>query len=63
MKYPVYHWLLYNRVIKSLWNGTTFWLTLRIPLTSHQQRGHTETVSSERPEKREIDLAITELVV
>ena len=32
-------------------------------LTSHQQRGHTETgprfkVSSERPEKRGIDLAI-----
>ena len=33
-------------------------------LTSHQQRGHTETgprfkVSSERPEKRGIDLALT----
>ena len=37
-------------------------------LTSHQQRGHTETgprfkVSSERPEKRGIDLAIPGLVV
>ena len=37
-------------------------------LTSHQQQGHTETgprfkVSSERPEKREIDLAIPGLVV
>ena len=37
-------------------------------LTSHQQRGHTETgprfkVSSERPEKRGIDLATPGLVV
>ena len=37
-------------------------------LTSHQQRGHTETgarfkVSSERPKKRGIDLAIPELVI
>ena len=37
-------------------------------LTSHQQRGHTEKgpqfkVSSERPEKRGIDLAIAGLVV
>ena len=37
-------------------------------LTSRQQRGYTETgprfkVSSERPEKREIDLAIPGLVV
>ena len=37
-------------------------------LTSHQQRGHTETgprfkVSSERPKKRGIDLAIPGLVV
>ena len=37
-------------------------------LTSHQQRGHTETglrfkVSLERPEKREIDLAVHGLVV
>ena len=37
-------------------------------LTSHQQRGHTETghrfkVSSERPENRGIDLAIPGLVV
>ena len=37
-------------------------------VTSHQQRGHTETgsrfkVSSERPEKRGIDLAVPELVV
>ena len=36
-------------------------------LTSHQQRGHTETgprfkVSSERPEKRVIDLATPGLV-
>ena len=36
-------------------------------LTSHQQRGHTETgprfkVSSERPEKRGIDLATPGLV-
>ena len=37
-------------------------------LTFHQQRGHTETgtqfkVSSERPEKRGVDLAIPGLVV
>ena len=37
-------------------------------LTSHKQRGHTETgprfkISSERPEKREIDHAITGLIV
>ena len=37
-------------------------------LMSHQQRGHTETgpqfkVSSERPEKQGIDLAIPGLVV
>ena len=37
-------------------------------ITSHQQRGHTETgprfkVSSERPEKRGIDLAIPGLVI
>ena len=37
-------------------------------LTSHQQRGHTETrprfkVSSERPEKRRIDHAIPGLIV
>ena len=37
-------------------------------LTSHQQRGHTQTgprfiVSSERPKKRGIDLAIPGLVV
>ena len=37
-------------------------------LTSHQQRGHTETgprfkVSSERPEKRGIDLVTPGLVV
>ena len=37
-------------------------------LTSYQQRGHAETgprfnVSSERPEKREIDLVIPGLVV
>ena len=37
-------------------------------LTSHQQEGHTETgpwfkVSSERPEKQGIDLAIPGLVV
>ena len=37
-------------------------------LTSHQQRGHTETgprfkVSSERPEKRGVDLATPGLVV
>ena len=37
-------------------------------LTSHQQRGHTETgprfkVSSERPDERGIDLAIPGLVV
>ena len=41
---------------------------MNLGLTSHQQRGHTETgprfkVSSERPEKRGIDLATPGLVV
>ena len=41
---------------------------MNLDLKSHQQQGHTETgprfkISSERPEKREIDLAIPGSVV
>ena len=47
---------------------SVFILMMNSGLTSHQQRGHTETgprfkVSSERPEKRGIDLATPGLVV